>query len=185
MIVNSGRYNPAANNIFFNNTKTKSCWSSTTNVESNDEAWTVYFYYGQVYYGSDKFETYYARAVRGGRPEIPGKFSDNEDGTVTDAETGLMWLQTTSGPFSWEDALNYCENGAWANYEDWRLPNRNELQSLVDYSVSNPSIDTDYFPDTEASRYWSSTPYEGIRSPALSCFVLFRRGALDYNRRST
>ena len=81
----------------------------------------------------------------------------NGDGTVSDTKTGLMWQQSESEVMDWTAALSYCENLQLANHNDWRLPNRNELQSLVDYSVYNPSIDTIAFPGATSSSYWSST----------------------------
>ena len=42
---------------------------------------------------------------------------------------------------------------------DWRMPDRNELLSIVDNSRFNPAIDTGYFPNTPASLVWSSSPY--------------------------
>ena len=42
---------------------------------------------------------------------------------------------------------------------DWSLPSRNELQSIVDYTEYNPSIDKTAFPDTKAQYYWSSTTF--------------------------
>jgi Protein of unknown function (DUF1566) len=47
---------------------------------------------------------------------------------------------------------------------DWRLPNRLELAALVDYSKSNvlsPVIDDNYFPNTVASPYFSSSSLAG------------------------
>ena len=71
-----------------------------------------------------------------------------------------MWQKATApGTYTWEQALTYCENLTLGGHSDWRLPNRNELQSIVDYSRYNPAIDTTYFPGTVASYYWSSTPY--------------------------
>jgi hypothetical protein len=86
-----------------------------------------------------------------------GEFVDNGDGTVTDTSTGLMWQQETAGPITWEEALTYCEELTLAGYSDWRLPNRNELHSLVDYTTYEPAIDTTAFPDTMSADYWSST----------------------------
>ena len=83
----------------------------------------------------------------------------NGDGTVTDTETSLMWQQETAGLMPWEEALNYCESLNLTGCDDWRLPNRNELQSIVDYSTYNPAIDITAFPDTMSSDYWSSTTY--------------------------
>ncbi|MBU4055376.1 MAG: DUF1566 domain-containing protein, partial [Proteobacteria bacterium] len=62
---------------------------------------------------------------------------DNGDGTVTDTETGLMWQKDEAGAMSWQNALTHCETMDLAGYDDWRLPNRNELQSIVDYTRSN------------------------------------------------
>lgn len=44
-------------------------------------------------------------------------------------------------------------------HSDWRLPNREELRSIVHYGESLPSIDRDYFPNTISSAYWTSTRY--------------------------
>lgn len=84
---------------------------------------------------------------------------DNSDGTVTDTATGLMWQQAEAGAMRWAAALVYCETLDFANHDDWRLPNRNELQSIVDYEEYNPSIDTVFFPGAVSSAYWSSTTY--------------------------
>lgn len=43
-------------------------------------------------------------------------------------------------------------------YSDWRLPTREELSLIVDYSTVSPAIDTVYFPNTQSSVYWSSSP---------------------------
>jgi len=93
---------------------------------------------------------------------------DNGDGTVSDTETGLMWQQAEAGSMNWEEALNYCENLVLptGGYDDWRLPDRNELQSLIDYDYYDPAIfnhnvngENKYFPGVLSSYYWSSTTY--------------------------
>jgi hypothetical protein len=71
------------------------------------------------------------------------------------------------GAVIWQHALDYVtklNNENYLGYNDWRLPNRNELQSIVDYSrIYNPAfnkvftIDVRYFPNTERYYYWSST----------------------------
>ena len=83
---------------------------------------------------------------------------DNGTDTVTDTTTGLMWQKATApGTYTWQQALAYAETLTLAGYTDWRLPNHNELQSLVDYSRYNPSIDPLLASDTVSSDYWSST----------------------------
>jgi hypothetical protein len=94
-------------------------------------------------------------------------FIDNGNGTITDTGTGLMWQKATApGTYTWEQALTYCENLILGGHSDWRLPNRNELQSIVDYSRYNPAIDTTFFPGTVASFYWSSTTFANLTTSA-------------------
>ncbi|MEA2014215.1 MAG: DUF1566 domain-containing protein, partial [Thermodesulfobacteriota bacterium] len=83
---------------------------------------------------------------------------DNGDDTVTDTETGLMWQkETASGTYTWQQALAHAEGMTLGGHSDWRLPNRNELQTLVDYSRYNPSINPLLEANTVSSSYWSST----------------------------
>ncbi len=71
------------------------------------------------------------------------KFKDNEDGTVTDPDTDLMWTRNANLPADqmlFYDAINYLEamnRGDVPNfgYTDWRLPELEELQSIVDYTT--------------------------------------------------
>ncbi len=87
-------------------------------------------------------------------------YTDNNDGTVTDSNTGLMWQQATSdSQMTWEQAISWCENLELAGYSDWRLPNIKELASIVDYSTYRPAINETYFPGTMSSSYWSSTTW--------------------------
>ncbi len=86
-------------------------------------------------------------------------YIDNGNGTVTDPRTGLMWQQETASGKNWQAALEYAEALALAGYDDWRLPNVEELQSIVDYGRYNPAIDATAFPGTVSSYYWSSTTY--------------------------
>lgn len=100
------------------------------------------------------------------------EFKVNEpDGTVTDTKTGLMWMQSTldlnndgsideeNDAATWKDALYECDNLVWAGHDDWRLPNIEELRSIVDYTRQNPAVDTDCFLNTKSDMYWSSTTY--------------------------
>jgi hypothetical protein len=109
---------------------------------------------------NDKTSSWMVRAVRG--EQITNNFVDNGDGTVNDTKSGLMWQQVGADRIVWDAALTYCEKLEVADYGDWRLPNRNELQSLVEYSVFSPSIDTVAFPGSFSYYYWSSTNYASL-----------------------
>lgn len=95
------------------------------------------------------------------------KFLPNQNGTVIDVQTGLMWLRFSIGQkwingknskhpqlFAWSEAvkLKYTHAG----YEDWRMPTLKELRSIVDSSKRFPAIDKRVFPNTDGF-YWSST----------------------------
>jgi hypothetical protein len=93
-----------------------------------------------------------------------GRFVDNNDGTVTDNCTGLMWQKDTADvsdlfadTLNWCDALVYCEDLSFAGHNDWRLPNVRELQSIVDYGRANQAIDPVFTALPEF--YWSSSSY--------------------------
>lgn len=119
-------------------------------------------------------------------------FQANGDGTVTDTVNGLMWDQCSWGQsagacagaatgLAWDQALGAAvsANGVnHRNHNDWRLPNKNELESLVDVSRFELTIDTAAFPNTATNIYWSSTNY--TRDPAAAWFVNFADGNLGH-----
>ncbi len=91
-------------------------------------------------------------------------FNDNGTGTVTDNNTGVMWQKEDDNQvYSFSQAQNACGTLELGGYDDWRVPTKKELMSLVDYSVayaeSNPlpQINLTFFPNTNAANYWAST----------------------------
>jgi hypothetical protein len=164
--------NPAIDTTYFPNTKSGSYWSVDRTTPGS---WYVNFYNGHT---DSWFEdtTYYVRCVRGA--DNIQSFTNNNDGTITDNSTGLMWEQGEPGQKTWSDALNYCNNRNLANKTDWRLPNIKELQSLAGYLGGSPSIDTNYFPDAHSYYYWSSTTYRDGFTNAR--YVDFSDGGISY-----
>lgn len=78
----------------------------------------------------------------------------NSNIVLTDSTTGLMWQKDYVSGKTWKEALSYCENLTYAGYSDWRLPNRNELASLINYDNVSPASD---FPDMPSLEFWSSS----------------------------
>ncbi len=180
-IVKSGRHSPSINTTFFPNIGLSPdyYWSST-NYGSAFTAWQVYFYNFGFTSTTPKSNQGYAVAVRGPKSDDP-VLADNGE-TVTDIKTGLMWFKASQRADDWESAIKYCETLSAAGHDDWRLPNRNELQSLIDYSKSKPAIDKVLFPDTNSASYWSSTTQAFLTTNAW--LVDFTSGNVHYHDKS-
>jgi hypothetical protein len=109
---------------------------------------------------------------------IDVSYSNNGDGlTVTDNVTGLMWPKdgaqagcNSSGSLVWTSAINWAHGLTFATYSDWRLPNVQELASLLVKNVSQgaPYINKTFFLNTQSGRYWSSTTFPGDSTFALN-----------------
>lgn len=99
------------------------------------------------------------------------RFTDHGNGTVTDELTGLMWTKDADAPGptscwpaaikSWQRALEHLEcinNRNLYGYSDWRLPNRKELFSLLDWGQHDPPLPIGHpFSQVQLEQYWTST----------------------------
>ncbi len=121
-------------------------------------------------------------------------YNDNRDGTITDEETGLMWMKTDSTTaLNWGNALAYCEDLDGSGHTDWRLPNAKELQSIVDYTrspdtTSSAAIDPIFTTtstlvennERDYPFYWTSTTHVNSRGEGRwGVYVAFGK-ALGY-----
>lgn len=86
------------------------------------------------------------------------RFRDNGDGTIIDETTGLVWEKKSDdgslhdkdrafvwGPgtgsiWEWLAAVNAEGGSGLAGKSDWRIPNKKELESIVDASTFNPAL---------------------------------------------
>jgi uncharacterized protein DUF1566 len=116
------------------------------------------------------------------------RFTDNLDGTVTDNLTGLIWLKNANClEGSWTEALSACSNlasgtcglrdGSAAG--DWRLPNINELRSLIDPTRSSPALPVGYpFTGLQGNGfYWSSTTLvSDLEEQFAAYFIIMNTG---------
>ena len=84
--------------------------------------------------------------------------AESEGNVIFDAGTNLYWQKDSAQIDSWKEALSYCEALEYAGFDDWRLPNKNELLSLVDYSKAGTEADVlSSFPGMTPDIFWSST----------------------------
>lgn len=120
---------------------------------------------------------------------VPLSYTDNGDGTITDNVTGLMWeklsddglIHDKDTTYTWADAfavkiLALDSTPCFAGHCDWRLPNRRELESIVDEGRTAPAVDPAFNNNCKAGckvtacscvqldSYWSSTTYTDIPS---------------------
>ena len=124
------------------------------------------------------------------------RFTINNDGTVSDTKTGLTWKRCSEGQsgldcrigaaakYTWQGALQQAQsvnnNGGFAGYKNWRLPNIKELDSIVETQCIEPSINLVIFPESQSGLYWSSSTsaeYSGYSGYAW--YVTFDYGVSD------
>jgi len=125
--------------------------------------------------------------------------TDNGDGTVTDNHSGLMWEKKSRDGglhdmflnVSWSDAFAHVQNlnaTSFAGYNDWRLPNINELIGLVDFGTQAPAVSSAFNTKctlgctvttcsctSGAYHYWSSTS----GNPPMALAVSFYDGTVQ------
>jgi hypothetical protein len=177
MLVDRGRAGPAVNPDFFANLGWSYYWSSAANADVSDQAWCVVFNEGNAV--NDVMSNSNAvRAVRGAA--LAHRYIDNGDGTVSDTATGLMWQKETDDATNWQTALHSAATLSLGGYDDWRLPNINEMLSLVDYGAYSPAINV-AFPVAAASNYWSSTTYAG--NPETAWYINFNDGFVSHSEK--
>ena len=83
---------------------------------------------------------------------------------VEDRLTGLVWPRNAllaEFPLDWNEALAFIRDlnrQALYGQQDWRLPNRRELRSLMSYQTRLPALPEDHpFENVFSGWYWSST----------------------------
>jgi hypothetical protein len=107
--------------------------------------------------------------------------------TVYDNSTGLTWTRCSYGQqwtegggcsgavklLDWDSAMGLHPQGD----ASWRLPQRDELQSIVSHDCKRPAINEAVFPGTPSIQYWTST----ASGPSYAWIVFFRTGMPTWN----
>ena len=108
---------------------------------------------------------------------LSADFTKSRD-VITDSKTGLEWQdnnESNSTKRSWQGAIDYCESLSLNAYDDWRLPNINELKTLIDRSKEQPAI-VNGFEYVQSDSYWSSTSI--VDHENVAWFVYFYNGSV-------
>lgn len=126
------------------------CYSNTAEIEYPTE--------GSAFYGQDAQYAGHSPAYR-----------DNQDGTITDLNTGLMWQKDPGEKKTFAQAMTGASRCRLADYRDWRVPSIKELYSLILFSGTDPdpqSMDTARqrpFIDTRYFKFQYGNPSQGER----------------------
>nr|WP_244247509.1 DUF1566 domain-containing protein [Leptospira yasudae] len=131
------------------------------------------------------------RCVSGNATPAPS-FQDNGNGTITDRNTNLLWSKCPMGKSgatcavgvlfvgNRNSAFTNCGALVLAGRSDWRLPNINELLTIVDYAgAGNPSILTAVFPNFPMNVFWTSTTNQEATMLTQSIAVNFTNGQVN------
>lgn len=166
-----------------------------TTMGGNETMFGVNFADGRIK-GYPTSKTFEIKLVRGNVNYGINNFVDNTDGTISDQNTDLMWdVEGSHSGMTWKEALAYAQQKNEENYlgyNDWRLPNAKELQSIVDYSRSpsytNSAAISELFTVPQITNegeqvdypwYWTSTTHNDGLQPDRGVYVCFGR-ALGY-----
>lgn len=162
-------------------------WTSNLYIGDPRAAWVVDFNSSAVAFepvANPLAKPAASRLVRGAAPVTSAcddaavaHLVDHGNATVTDSRTGLMWQQCSDGlsgagcatgaptvytsfgtALGRATAVNGDAAGAGRGHADWRVPNRNELASLVNRACEAPAIQRARFPGTRSVSYWSASP---------------------------
>ena len=109
------------------------------------------------------------------------------NGTAVHLKTRLLWKrcaegQTWSGAsctgtahsFAWDSALAHSAATSDGGANNWRVPNRKELESITEFCGHSPAINQEVFPNTPSERFWSSTTFQA--DPGRAWDVYFSDG---------
>ena len=125
--------------------------------------------------------------------ELQERFIDNGDGTITDLETKLMWKQTdsfqdTSKWVNWYRAMEYLQElgiEKFASYDDWRMPNLEEAETLYDENHAIRDMDRmDIFISSAFSPGGGFTTWTSNELPhATAAIFYYRYGHANSNHK--
>ena len=146
-------------------------WSSMPVPGLDSSAWLIK-YGDRTSSAGQKAMQYNVRCVRGEPVDASASFKSIDTNLVMDYKNGFMWSTAnyTRGKM-WNEAITECEKSTSGGFSDWRLPNINELATLMNFEKSDPSADFPY-PENIPVYFWSSTTQKSDieYSPGVSIY---------------
>ena len=85
---------------------------------------------------------------------------------VTNNHSQLQWQDDAIGSTkTWREAIDYCEALSLDGLAGWRVPNINELKSIISKQTYAPAA-VSAFTNIGSDQYWSSTTYMSAKHRA-------------------
>ena len=109
------------------------------------------------------------------KADLSEETAENGDLFLKDSSTGLMWQGSPDADtdLDWKGLFSHCENLDYAGFTDWRVPNKNELASLMNFDkTTSPFSDFSGIIDEACS----STPLEDTGSQTALGLAWFSNG---------
>jgi hypothetical protein len=199
-LVDAGAASGARIDAAFAGTPANGFWAAEAAAVDTRAQWLVDFASGAASYDTASNplgKAYQSRLVRGDGAatacDAPTARFTVSGGLVVDGDTGLMWQACADGQTGADCstgsatayashaaalaravAVNADAAGAGRGHADWRVPNRNELASLVNRSCRAPAIQRSAFPGTPSASFWTGSP----AAAGLAWYVDFTEGEL-------
>ncbi|TGL66385.1 DUF1566 domain-containing protein [Leptospira jelokensis] len=195
--------NPSINQTYFPATDS---WNFKTNTDYDPGVGAYYPTFIESGIGGGGYgDLHRLRCVANGTPIKNKRLINNNDGTILDLDTSLVWQRCHAGQTNfatctggtdlisdWQTAINYCQNLNLAG-KVWRLPNANELRSLIDFykTYGRPGYDPVFFPNTAeiaspaVVNYWTSTSGTQFGSNAFVVNFQYSGGGPDTKSNSS
>jgi len=188
----------------FKNTTLGWYWTSTTVASDNNYAWAIHLEGNRMFYGR-KDQYYLVCPVAGESKNILStgqkksfidfddgfykfgksmdkRFKKVEDG-ILDTNTNLIWLEKgyLEENLSWEEAFTCLKEFNSASKYTWRIPNINELESLVNCAYMYPALEKEQgFKDLKNLYLSSTTSYF---EPTYAFVLYLDKGAVGVGRK--
>lgn len=178
-LISHSRFNPALPAGHpFTNVFAGYYWTSNSCAQWPKQAWYVHLGGGRVFKGMKQgsYLVWPVRQWQSSNPIAPDHRFETSGLLVSDRSTGLMWFRSAISSqdiLDWPAALLDMQrlNANRAHgYDDWRLPNIRELESLVALDQHSPAIAESHPFQNVSEGYWSSTT--SVYDPAYA-WVLY------------
>jgi hypothetical protein len=116
------------------------------------------------------------------------RFEVQHEELVRDFLTGLTWTRSANlaeFPLAWQEALDFItqmNDQQVFGHDDWRMPNRREMRSLLHFETKNPALPLNHpFTDVILNWYWTATT--AAINPAYAWYVHMEGARMFYGRK--